>query len=192
MIGDEFHPAAIAETSKVGALLGEIGEQLHAACDGIAVAAGVDDEIANLCLRPGSAQGTVQSDVAGLLQDGLEAKFIGDAERREFDHDSWRLTGIGDNLRDLLDRCRIGKASHDDGRVARDLADVVSDCDVGGRKLGSSCGIDVKADHAPFTIDEVAGNRAPHDTKPDDSNGLVHETSFLSNSIDGYRRPRLN
>jgi len=166
-------------------LLGEVGEQIHALYDGVALPAGVDDKIANLCLRPGSAQGTVERDVAGFLQDGLEVKFVGDAQRREFDHNSSRLTGIGDSMRDILDRGRIGKAGHDDGRIARELADVGGDCDVGESKLGSSCGVDIKADHAPFTIDKVAGDSASHDAKPDDSNGLVHESSFLSNSIDG-------
>ena len=161
-------------------------------CNGVAVAAGVDDEVANLRLRPGSAQGTVERDVPGFLQEGLEAELVGDAERREFDHNSSRLTGTGDSLRDILDRGRIGKAGHDDGRIARQLADVVGDCDIGKRKLGSSSGVDIKTDHVPFTIDKIARNRAAHNAKPDDSNGLVHESSFLSNSIDGQRRPRLN
>src|SRR5258708_15654404 len=104
MIGYELHAAAIAEPSKISALLGEVGEQIHALCNGVAVAAGVDDEIANLCLRPGSAQGTVERDVAGFLQERLEAEFVGDAERREFDHDSSRLTGTGNGLRDILSR----------------------------------------------------------------------------------------
>ncbi len=77
-------------------------------------------------------------------------------------------------------------------RIARELADVTGDCGVGEGKLGSSCGVDIKADHAPFTIDKVAGDRASHDAKPDDSNGLVHESPFLSNSIDGQRRSRIN
>jgi hypothetical protein len=192
MISDEFHPAAVTEASKIGALLGEVGEQIHALCNGIAVAAGVDDEIANLCLRPGSAQGTVERDVAGFLEERLEVEFVGDAERREFDHNSSRLTGIGDSLRDILDRGRIGKAGHDDGRIARQLADVAGDCDIGQRKFGSSCGVDIKADDVPFPIDKIARNRAAHDAKPDDSNGLVHERSFLPNSIDGQRRARLN
>jgi hypothetical protein len=34
------------------------------------------------------------------------------------------------------------------------------------------------ADHAPCAIDEIAGDRASHDAKPDDSNGLVLESSF--------------
>ena len=39
-----------------------------------------------------------------LLQDGFEAKLVGDGERGEFDHDPRRLAGIGDRLRDILDR----------------------------------------------------------------------------------------
>ena len=83
-------------------------------------------------------------------------------------------------------------AGHDDGRVTREFADVIGDFDVGEGKFRSSCGVSIKADHAPLTIDQVAGDRASHDTKADDSNGLVHAGSFLSNSIDGQRRPRLN
>jgi hypothetical protein len=36
------------------------------------------------------------------------------------------------------------------------------------------------ADHAPSAIDEIAGDRASHDAKPDDFNGLVLESSFPS------------
>jgi hypothetical protein len=102
------------------------------------------------------------------------------------------LTGTGDSLRDILDGGRIGKTGHDDGRIARQLADVDGDCDIGQSKFGSSCGVDIKADDAPFPIDKIARNRAGHDAKPDDSNGLIHERSFLPNSIDGQRRSRLN
>jgi hypothetical protein len=77
VIGDEFHPAAVAELSKIGALLGEVGEQIYALGNGVAIAAGVDDEIANLRLNPGPAQGTVERDVASLLEDGLEASLSG-------------------------------------------------------------------------------------------------------------------
>ena len=112
--------------------------------------------------------------MAGLLQDGLEAKLVGDGERREFDHDPRRLAGIGDGLRDVLDRGGSGQAGHDDGRVARDLRHVVGDGDAGLRQLGALGGVDIEADHAPAALDEVAGDRAAHDAKPDDSNGLVH------------------
>src|SRR5258706_7522425 len=125
MIGDKFPPAAVAETSKIGALLGEVEEQIHALCDGVAIPAGVDDKIANLCLRPGSAQATVELDVAGFRQDGFEAKFVGDAERRQFGHDSSRLTWIGDSMRDMLERGRAAKAAHEYRRIAGKLADVV-------------------------------------------------------------------
>ena len=53
-------------------------------------------------------------------------------------------------------------------------ADVVGDRDAGVRKLGASRRVDVEADHAPAALDQVAGDRASHDAKPDDSNGLVH------------------
>ena len=148
--------------------------------NGVAVAAGIDDEIANLRLRAGSAQRTIQRDMAGLLQDGFEAKLVGDAERREFDHNPRGLAGIGDFPRDILDGCGPGKAGHDDRRVARDLSGVVGDRDVGLRKLGASRGVGIEADHAPSALDEVAGDRASHDAKADNSNGLVHESCFLA------------
>ncbi len=66
MVGDEFHPAAIAVFAEIGALPGEVGEQVLALRNGLAVAAGIDDEIANLRLRPGSAQRTIQRNMAGL------------------------------------------------------------------------------------------------------------------------------
>ena len=111
----------------------------------------------------------------------------------KFHNDSRRLTGIGDCLRDFLNGPGTGKAGHDDGRVARDLTDIAGDLDVGECKFGSPCGDDIEADHAPSAVDEIAGNCATHDAKPDDSNGPVHEVlSRLSNSIDGQRAPRLN
>ena len=63
----------------------------------------------------------------------------------------------------------------------------------GRRKLGSFRGVGIEADHPPSALDKVAGDRASHDAKPDDSNGLVHANSFsLPNLIDGHRAPRLN
>jgi hypothetical protein len=47
-------------------------------------------------------------------------------------------------------------------------------------KLGSSSCVGIETDHAPSAIDEVAGDCASHDAKPDDSNDLVHESSFPS------------
>ena len=55
-------------------------------------------------------------------------------------------------------------------------ADIGGDGDVGLRQLGSRRGVDIEADHPPAALDEVAGDRASHDAKPDDSNGLVHES----------------
>jgi hypothetical protein len=77
--------------------------------------------------------------------------------------------------------------------VACDLTRVTGDCDVGQRKFGSSCGVDIEADHAPSTIDEIAGDRASYDAQPDDPTVLfLRVRSQLSNSIDGQRQPRLN
>jgi hypothetical protein len=45
------------------------------------------------------------------------------------------LTGTGDSMCNIIDRGRIGKAGHDDGRLACQLADVVGDCDTGEGKL---------------------------------------------------------
>src|ERR1700688_3577530 len=103
MIGDEFHPTAIAVSSKIGALLGEVSEQAHAFCDSLALAAGIDNEIANLGLRAGSTERTIQRNVASFLEDRFEAKFVGEAECAEFDDDSGQLPAIGDDVCDLLD-----------------------------------------------------------------------------------------
>jgi hypothetical protein len=46
VIGDEFHPAAIAEPAEIGALFGEVSEKARTPRDRFAVAAGIDDEIA--------------------------------------------------------------------------------------------------------------------------------------------------
>jgi hypothetical protein len=35
----------------------------------------------------------------------------------------------------------------------------------------------IETDHVLSAINEAAGDRASHDAKPDDSNGLVHESS---------------
>jgi hypothetical protein len=149
-------------------------------CNGVTVTAGIDHKISVLGLRAGPAEGTVQRDVSGFLQDGFEAKLVGDGERAEFDHNPPKLAGIGDCLRDILDRSRAGKAGHDDGRIASDLTDVTGDCDVGQRKLGASRGVGIEADHPPPAIDQVSGDRTAHDAKPNDSNCPVHEGSYPS------------
>ncbi len=64
------------------------------------------------------------------------------------------------------------------GRAARDPAGVIGDRDTGQRELGAPCRVDVKADDAPAALDQIAGDRASHDAKPDDSNGLVHQRSL--------------
>ena len=145
----------------------------------LAVAAGIDDEIADLGLRAGSAERTIQRDMAGFVQDRFEAKLVGDAECRELDHDPRRLAGTGDFLRDVLDGCGAGKAGHDDRRIGRDLSDAVGDDDVGLREFGPLGGIDIEADHPPSALDEVAGDRATHDAEADNSNGLFHMSSLL-------------
>src|ERR1700731_5089697 len=98
MIGDEFHPTAIAVSSKIGALLGEVSEQAHAFCDSPALAAGIDDEIASLGLRAGSTERTIQRNVVSFLENRFEANFVGEAERAEFDDDPGQLPAIGDGV----------------------------------------------------------------------------------------------
>jgi hypothetical protein len=76
--------------------------------------------------------------------------------------------------------------------IARDLTDVIGDRDVGEREFGSSCGVDIEADDAPPAIDEIAGDCASHNAKPDDSDGLVHAFSpGYRIRLYGQRRPRL-
>jgi hypothetical protein len=57
-------------------------------------------------------------------------------------------------------------------------ADVIGDDDVSRRKLGPFGGVGIEADHPPSALDKVAGDRAAHDAKPDDANGLVHASSL--------------
>ena len=184
MIGDEFHPAAVAEHAEIGALLGEVGEEDRATRNRSAVAAGIDDKIAHPGLRAGSAQRAIERDVAGLFQDGLEAELVGEGKGGELDHNSGRLAGIGDGLRHALDRGGSGQARHDDRRVTCDLFHAIGDDDLGRRKLGALGGVGIEADHAPPAIDKVAGDRPAHDAKPDDSNSLVHAVRSLPVEFD--------
>ena len=159
----------------------------------MAIAAGIDDEIAIPRLCAGPAQRTIQRDMSGFLQDGLDVKFVGKAERRKFHDNSGRLTGIDDCLCDFFDGPGAWKAGHDNERVAGELSDILGNFHVGELEFGSPRRDDIEADHAPSAVDEITGNRATHDTEPDDSNSPVHEVSSrLSNSIDGQRTPRLN
>jgi hypothetical protein len=55
---------------------------------------------------------------------------------------------------------------------------ITGNFNVGQRKLGSLCGVSIEADHGPSALNEIAGDRTTHDAKPDDSDGLVHESCF--------------
>jgi hypothetical protein len=100
---------------------------------------------------------------------------------------------LGNCPRHFLDRRGTGKAGHDDGRLARDLSGIIGNDDLGRRKFGPSCGVDIEADHAPSALDEVTRDRTSHDAKPDNSNGPVHEgLSCLSNWIDGISDQAIN
>ena len=190
MIGDEFHPAAIAERAEIGALPGEIGKQRRAPGDGDAVAAGIDDEIALFGLRAGAAQRTVERDVAGFRQDVFEAKFVGDGKGAQFDHDARRRTGMGNGEGNILDGGGIGQTGHDDRRIARDAFGIRSNRNIGLRHLGASCSVEVVTNHLPSAFDQIAGDRAAHDAEPDNSNRLV---PLLSSCwlASGECRPRL-
>jgi hypothetical protein len=174
MVGDELHPAAVAECAEIGALLGEVCKQLRAAGYRSAVATGIDHKITLPCLRAGPAQRTVERDVARFRQDIFEAKLVGDGKRAEFDHNPRRLAGMRDRTRDILDGCGTGKAGHDDWRIACDLHGVGRDRDVGPRHLGAPRCVKVVADHLPSALGQVAGDRTSHNAEPDDSNNLVH------------------
>src|SRR5579872_4830783 len=121
----------------------------------MAIAAGIDYEIAilRLCARP--AQRTIQRDVAGFLQNGFDAQFVGDAEGRQFHYDSGRLTGIDDCLRDFLYGPGAWKARHDDGRIACDLTHITGNFDAGEVEFGSPGRDDIETDHAPSAVDEI-------------------------------------
>jgi len=116
--------------------------------------------------------------VAGLFQDGFEAELVGEREGRQFDHDPRRLLRTGDSLCHLLNRGWCWQAGHDGGRVARDLGYVIGNDDISRRKLGPFGGVGIETDHPPSALDKVAGDRAAHDAKPDNANGLVHASSL--------------
>jgi hypothetical protein len=82
-----------------------------------------------------------------------------------------------DRLGDFLDSGGTGKAGHDDRRAACDRTNVSCDRDIGKCKLGAPRGVDIVADHLPSALDEIAGDRAAHDAKTNDTNRLVHEIS---------------
>jgi hypothetical protein len=65
----------------------------------------------------------------------------------------------------------------DHRRVARHLRYIGGNDDVRGCKLGPFGGVDIEADYPPSALDQVARDRASHDAKPDNSNGLVHDIS---------------
>jgi hypothetical protein len=69
MVSDKFHFAAIAELSWVGTLFRKISKQGHTERDRVAVAARVYDEIVRLRLRSGSAERTIERDVASFTQE---------------------------------------------------------------------------------------------------------------------------
>jgi hypothetical protein len=64
------------------------------------------------------------------------------------------------------------------------LGNIASYGDVSERKLGSPRGVNIEADNAPSAVDEISRYRASHNAKPDDSNGPVHESSFLPIEFD--------
>jgi hypothetical protein len=88
------------------------------------------------------------------------------------------LPGICDFPRHLIDGRWAWEAGHDNSRIARNLTGVAGDYDVGLYEFGSARRVDIIADNAPAAVDEIAGNRTSHDAKSDDSNSLVHASSF--------------
>jgi hypothetical protein len=81
-------------------------------------------------------------------------------------------------MRNLIDGRRARKADHDNRGVSRDLSGVRGDYDVGLCQLVSPRCIYIEGDDAPAAIDKIAGNRASHDAKSNDSNSLVHASSL--------------
>jgi hypothetical protein len=86
--------------------------------------------------------------------------------------------GIRDNVSDVFGGRGTRQAGHDDRRFSRKLDDIGRDCNVFLCKLGASRWSDVEADDMPSAIDQIARDRASHDPKPDDSNGLIHSSPF--------------
>jgi hypothetical protein len=178
VIGDKFHPAAIAEPAKIGTLFGEVGKQAHARRNSRAIAAGINNEITQFCLRAGSAQRTIERDMPRLMENLLKSKFVGQTERAEFDHDPRRVTGIRNRLSCVFDGFWRRKAGQDDRRIAHELRDIACDCNVCLRKLCASRRDDIEANDMPSAIDQIACDRSAHDPEPDDSNRLVHIGPF--------------
>ncbi len=75
---------------------------------------------------------------------------------------------------DVFDGGGSRQAGHDDRCVAYELGDVTCDCNLRLCELGAPRWIDIVPDNTPFAINQIACDRAPHDPKPDNSNGLVH------------------
>ena len=123
---------------------------------------------------------TVESDVAGLVQDRLEAQLVGDGERRELDDDAWRGADAGDDAGHIHHGGRARQAGHDNRRVARDLGGVLGDDDTGLRRFVPRAGVGIEADHPPAAFDQIAADRASHDAEADHSNGLAHENLLPS------------
>jgi hypothetical protein len=174
MIGDEFHSAAVAERSEIGTLFGEVSEQALTFRNGFAVSTGVDHQISHFRLCPGSAERTIQCDMPCWLENLFKSKFISEAERTEFGHNPGRLRGICDLVSDIFDNRRSRKTGHDDRCFACELGDVVRDCHIRLHKLGASRRVDIKPDHTPTAIDQVARDGTSHDPEPDNPHGLVH------------------
>jgi hypothetical protein len=91
--------------------------------------------------------------VTGCLEDGLEAQFVGEAERTEFDDNSRRLAAACDFPRDLFHGYGRWKAGHDDRGVAGELDDVVCNHDADACELGIFRRIDIETDHTPSAFD---------------------------------------
>jgi hypothetical protein len=74
------------------------------------------------------------------------------------------------------------------------LSDVTGYLDVSRRKLAPTAGIDVETDHVPSALNEIAGNCASHDAKPDNSDGLVHASPLVpvENRLTGNARRALS
>ena len=150
----------------------EAGEQRLELADRLAVAAGIDDEIAGPRLRAGAAHRAVEHDVAGLAQRALGLLLVGEREGAGFD-DHLRRHARGRDRRDGgVERRRLRQAGDDGRDLGGERRHVGRDLDPGARQRAAARRIDVVADDTPAGIDQVARERSAHDAEADHADRL--------------------
>jgi hypothetical protein len=166
-VGDELHPAAVAEFAEVMRRPGEGVEHRRHAAKGGLVAAGIDREVARHRLRPGAGDRAVQQGDAG----GGEA-----VARRRLDRDR-QGADLGDDeaghrLCRKLGRGAVERlAARQAGQGESGAADRIGRGCCRGDAVEIACGVGVVAAHRIAGGEQVAGDRPAHDAEADDRDG---------------------